>query len=481
MISPLIKLIISALFFSVYLLFYRITPKLGYRLTQLNTPHRSRHCVGAVAIFKLPAPSLTGVSFMSSSSRVPPLIVRLQVLAAIDYAQGNTIRDRIKAVSQKQFVDQQNGRTYQFTWRTIETWLCRYNKHGVTTLDNQTRADKNTQRKIPVAELAEAINEVLPSLTLNKVGKIPKSTLYRCLLEKNYITRKQLSPTTFYRFIRDNDLLNTHTTEKLRTSFAMQYANELWQGDTMYGPSIKQPDGKWKKTFLIAFIDDASRLITHAEFFYRDNTDNMIEAFRAALYKRGKPERLYFDNGANYTSKEILQACVRLDIRLSHAPVRDGAAKGKIERFFRGFRDRFLVVQSEFDSLDHLNDLTQGWIENHYNNQPHSSIQMKPLDRSNLDHHRIHYLSNDAFTEEVFFVEEERKVTKVNVFSINAQKYECPVDLRGKTVQVRYDRNRRDRFIVYFKDQRMGDATPLNLIFNAKQTRSTEHEESHHD
>ncbi len=63
------------------------------------------------------------------------------------------------------------------------------------------------------------------------------------------------------------------------------------------------------------------------------NTENMIEAFRTALYKRGKPERLYFDNGANYSSKEILQACIRLDIHLSHAPVRDGAAKGKIERF----------------------------------------------------------------------------------------------------------------------------------------------------
>ncbi len=413
---------------------------------------------------------------MSTPSKVPPLVIRLQVLAAIDYAQGNTIRDRIKVVSQKRFVDQQSGRTYQFTWRTIETWLCRYNKHGVTTLDKQARSDKNTQRKISVSELAEAINEVLPSLTLNKVGKIPKSTLYRCLLERNYFTRKQLSPTTFYRFIRDNDLLNTHTTEKLRTSFAMQHANELWQGDTMYGPSIQQSHGKWKKTFLIAFIDDASRLITHAEFFYRDNTDNMIEAFRAALYKRGKPERLYFDNGANYTSKEILQACVRLDIRLSHAPVRDGAAKGKIERFFRGFRDRFLVLHSEFESLEQLNQRTQDWIENHYNNHPHSSIQMKPLDRFNLDHSRIHYLANDEFTAEVFFVEDDRKVSNVNVFSIDNQKYECPVDLRGKTIQVRYDRIRRDRYIVYFKDQRMGEASPINLVFNAQQKRQTKGE-----
>ena len=194
----------------------------------------------------------------------------------------------------------------------------------------------------------------------------------------------------------------------------------------------------------------------------------MIEAFRTALYKRGKPERLYFDNGANYTSKEILQACVRLDIRLSHAPVRDGAAKGKIERFFRGFRDRFLVMHTTFNSIDQLNELTQAWIEEQYNAQPHSAIHMTPLDRFNLDHTRIHYLTHDAFTEEVFFVEEDRKVSKVNIFSINSQKYECPVDLREHTVQIRYDRSRRDRFIVYFKGQRMGEATAVNLQFNGQ-------------
>lgn len=422
---------------------------------------------------------------MSTSSRVPPLVVRLQVLTAIDYAKGHTIRERVRAVSEKTFVDQQTGRTYQFTWRTIETWLCRYRKHGVTSLDKQSRSDKNTQRKVQVAELAEAINEVLPYLSRNKVGKIPKSTLYRCLLERRYFTRKQLAPTTFYRFIRENDLLNLETTQKLRSAFAMQHANELWQGDTLHGPGIQQANGQWKKTFLIAFLDDASRLITHAEFFYRDNTDNIIEAFRTALYKRGRPERLYFDNGSNYTSTEILQACVRLDIRLCHAPVRDGAAKGKIERFFRGFRDRFLVMHTGFESLEQLNELTQDWVENHYNVQPHSGIQMKPLDRFTLDHSRIHYLANDEFTEEVFFVEHDRKVTNVNVFSINSQKYECPVDLRGKTIQVRYDRNRRDRFIVYFKGQRMGEATPLNPIFNAKQPRLAKPEDKpeglHHD
>ena len=83
----------------------------------------------------------------------------------------------------------------------------------------------------------------------------------------------------------------------------------------------------------------------------------------------------------------------------------------------------------------------------------------------------------DEFTEEVFFVEETRKVSKVNVFSINNHKFECPVDLRSKTIAVRYDRKQRDRFIVYFKDQRMGEALPLNLYFNAQQPR----QELNHD
>lgn len=134
--------------------------------------------------------------------------------------------------------------------------------------------------------------------------------------------------------MRNHNLLDAATNDKLRLSFAMQFANELWQADTLHGPTVADHNGLLRKTFLIAFIDDASRLITHAQFFFHDNTTSMVNAFRSALFKRGKPQRLYFDNGRNYSSKEILQACVHLDIHLSHAPIRDGAAKGKIERFF---------------------------------------------------------------------------------------------------------------------------------------------------
>ncbi|MDD4976210.1 MAG: DDE-type integrase/transposase/recombinase [Bacteriovorax sp.] len=405
------------------------------------------------------------------ASKKPPLELRLRVLSAVDYAPGDSIVARIKSVSERTFVDEQTRREYKFAWRTISTWLYRFKSKGMTTLDNKTRADKNCYRKVQVSELAEAINEVIPTMGKSKNGTFPRSTLYRLLLKKDFFKRQQLSTSTFYRMLRENDLFDSNVTKKLRLSFAMQFSNELWQADTMYGPSIKQSDGQWRKTFLIAFIDDASRVITHGEFFYRDNAENMIEAFRTALYKRGKPERLYFDNGANYTSKEILQACIRLDIKLSHAPIRDGAAKGKIERFFRGFRDRFLVEHINFETLDELNEKTRDWIENEYNLKHHSGIQMIPIDRFNLDRKRIKFLTDDQYSEEVFFVEEDRKVSKTNVFSINNQKFECPVDLREKNVQVRFDRNRRDRFIVYFGGKRMGDASVLNLYQNANEVR----------
>ena len=412
------------------------------------------------------------------SKRKPPFELRLRVLSAVDYAEGNTLRERIKSVAKRPFTDPLSEHEFRFTWRTISTWLYRHKKHGITTLENQTRSDKGKYRKVQISELAELIQEVLPTLSRNKQGSLPKSVIYRTLLKRDLVCRSQLSPTSFYRMTREHNLLDEKLTRKLRLTFAMQFANELWQADTMYGPAIQQPGGKWKKTFLIAFIDDASRVITHAQFFYRDNTENMIEAFRTALYKRGKPERLYFDNGSNYTSKEILQACVRLDIQLSHAPVRDGAAKGKIERFFRGFRDRFLTQHISFDSLDDLNLKTGDWVENEYNTHYHSGIQMKPVDRFNIDHARIHFLTQDEFSEEIFFVEETRRVSKTNLFSIHSQRYECPVDLREKAIQVRFDRHHRDRFIVYFNEKRMGEALPLDLHFNAIAKRVHTGEES---
>jgi putative transposase len=165
----------------------------------------------------------------------PSLELRLSVIAAVDYAQGNSIRERIKHVSGRTFTDPLSDLQYRFTWRTISTWLYRFKKRGITSVDNKTRSDKNSYRKVQANELAEAINEVLPNLKFNKTGVIPKSCIYRYLLKSSLFQRSQLSQTSFYRMVKENNLLNNESNKKTRRSFAMQFSNEMWQADTMYG------------------------------------------------------------------------------------------------------------------------------------------------------------------------------------------------------------------------------------------------------
>jgi putative transposase len=47
---------------------------------------------------------------------------------------------------------------------------------------------------------------------------------------------------------------------------------------------------------------------------------------------------LLVDNGSIYCSQEITLICARVGCILRHTAVRDAAAKGKIERFFRRVR-----------------------------------------------------------------------------------------------------------------------------------------------
>ena len=265
----------------------------------------------------------------------------MRVLGAIDMAEGKTIAARIKAVSLLTFTDE-DGHARQFTWRTIQTWFTRYQKHGVTVMENKARSDRGKIRKVSLENVLEAIRQVLPKAH----GKTPTlATLYRLCLEEGALTRSPNAPNTFRRIVKQYELLKPDDAceNKVRLAFAKAHANEMWQADTLYGPPV-QHEGAPVQTRLIAFIDDASRVCCHGQFFVAENVDTLIEALRAAFYKRGVPQSLYVDNGSIYSSKEIIQICARVGCLLHHTPVRDGAAKGKVERFFRTVRDQTRIV-----------------------------------------------------------------------------------------------------------------------------------------
>jgi transposase InsO family protein len=402
----------------------------------------------------------------------PSVYLKMRVLGAIDTVQGRTRHERVLNVAAMTFLDE-DGNPRQFTWRTIQTWFYRYKNHGITGMTNQPRKDKGHVRKVTPEELLEAINAAKPHFHNQRTNK---RAFYRFCVEKGLLQPERIAQTTFYRLIREYELLTPEDKDnKKRLAFSMKFVNQLWQGDTMFGPYVDtgMSSGSRKQARLIAFLDDASRVLCHGEFFFEENVDTLVKAIRAAFYKRGVPEQLLVDNGSIYCSQEITLICARVGCLLRHTAVRDAAAKGKIERFFRRVRDQFLVKKLDLSSLETLNRQFTHWVEQDYNATEHDALGMKPIDRFGIDLARVRFLAPSEHTDELFFAEAVRKVKKDNTFSFLGRRYETPVDLRDKEIQLRYDRHRQDTTIVviYYKGQRMGAARLLDAVANGMKRR----------
>ena len=400
----------------------------------------------------------------------PSVYLKMRVLGAIDTALGRTRHQRIHDVAAMTFLDEE-GNPRRFTWRTIQTWFYRYKNHGITGMTNQTRKDKGQARKVTPEELLEALNATKPHFHHQRANK---RALYRFCIEKGLLQPSRIAQTTFYRFIREYHLLAPHDDNNTkRLAFSMKFANQLWQADTMFGPYLDTGASTRKQARLIAFIDDASRVLCHGEFFFEENVDTLVQAIRAAFYKRGVPEQLLVDNGSIYCSQEITLICARVGCILRHTAVRDAAAKGKIERFFRRVRDQFLIQKLDLSSLLALNHQFTHWVENDYNALLHDAIGMKPIDRFGIDLARIRFLPPSEHNDELFYAEAARKVKKDNTFSFLGRRYETPVDLRDQEIQLRYDRHRHDTaaIVIYHKGQRLARARLLDAVANGLQRR----------
>jgi putative transposase len=402
----------------------------------------------------------------------PSVYLKMRVLGAIDTAPGKTRHQRIQHVAALTFLDE-DGNSRQFTWRTIQTWHYRYKNHGITGMTNQPRQDKGHVRKVTPEELLEALNAAKPHFHHHRTNK---RALYRFCIDKGLLQQSRIAQTTFYRFLREYNLLAPQNDDhKQRLAFSMKFANQLWQADTMFGPYLDRGMslGGRQQAKLIAFIDDASRVLCHGEFFFEENVDTLVQALRAAFYKRGVPEQLLVDNGSIYCSQEITLVCARVGCILRHTAVRDAAAKGKIERFFRRVRDQFLVQKLDLSSLEALNRQFTHWVEHDYNGLPHDALGMKPIDRFGIDLTRVRFLSPSEHNDELFYAEATRKVKKDNTFSFAGRRYETPVDLRDREIQLRYDRRRLETtaVIVYHKGQRWGRARLLDAVANGLRRR----------
>jgi len=192
----------------------------------------------------------------------------------------------------------------------------------------------------------------------------------------------------------------------------------------------------------LAFIDDATRAIPQAAFALSENTASFLPVLKQAILRRGLPQRLYVDNGANYRSHHLALVCAKLGIALIHARPYRPQGKGKIERWFKSVRGQLLTRLAPEDtaSLAALNRRLAAWIEGEYHMSPHRGLDgATPLERWAESAAGVRYPEPGLDLDDLFLYEAKRKVQKDRTVSLNGVLYEVDAALVGETLTLRFD------------------------------------------
>jgi transposase InsO family protein len=378
------------------------------------------------------------------------LYARLDEKAAKSYAIPGSNRTRVAA-------------------ETMRGWLRDWHKGGFDALRPKPRADQGRARAIPqpIADLLCCIKEEKPALSVTLV-------IAEAMASSDVPADVTLAPATVHRLLsRRQGLMQKRPQEpttKDRRRFAFEDANELWMSDVMHGPAVTAEGRRKQRSYLIALIDDATRLIPYAAFALAENTAAFLPVLEQAIRRRGVPKRLYVDNGAVYRSHHLALVCAKLGITLIHSRPYVPQGRGKVERWFRTTRLQLLPTLSPDDtaSLDALNRRLWAFVEGEYHQRPHKGLDgQTPLDRWVLASADVRIPGPELDLTQLFLFEEKRKVAKDRTVSLRGVLYEVDALLVGETVTLRFDPTRPARPVeVWHKGRKVEVARPVDAYAN---------------
>lgn len=369
-------------------------------------------------------------------------------------------RSRLLKEKSKQEWDIPSSGRSRISQSSILTWVRRYERSGrrLSSLYPHQRSDKGSFRSLDEETVQTLIN-LRKELKGASLPLILRQAKIRKLLPADF----KVTSATIYRLFRQHGLMDKDSEQEDRRRFEAELPNEIWQSDSMHGPKV-DVEGKLRKTYLYAFIDDMSRLVPHAEFYLTERLDSYIDALRKALSKRGLPRKLYLDNAPAFRSHHLSHSTASLGIALIHSRPYKPEGRGKIERFFKTIRMQLLSVIPEELSLEELNKRLTEWIEKDYHTRTHSSTKETPLSRYLKHIHLIQEAPKDM--DDYFRKQIIRKVYKDRTVSLNGRIYEAPVQLIGKAVTLLYHDHDPSRVEVLFNNTSYGMLVPVDLNIN---------------
>lgn len=343
--------------------------------------------------------------------------------------------------------------------RTIERWYYQFKKGGFDALKPQTRVDFGKPRKgKDVIDQIIILKRNYPRLSATGILK---------MLRESGVTKDQISLSTVNRVV--NSIPKEQINVEPMYRYELEHINEVWCGDSSHGPYLYRDKAK-VKLYIIALIDDASRLITAARLFEADNTVNLLSTMKLAVSKYGKPKRFNFDNGSNYKNAQINIVAARLGIGVHYCRPYNPEAKAKIERWFKTLKTQWMASlrYSEFHSVDEYQSSLNEYVNN-YNNTPHSSLNgLTPMERYLKEADLVKKLDETSL-EKDFLFEIERRVSIDNIIVIDNKEYEVPAVYSSKKVRIKY-LDPKDGVFIIDGDKQI-EIKPLDKKANAKRVR----------
>ncbi len=360
------------------------------------------------------------------------------------YALLEPLVDTYLSESEKREYSRQLCSKLGISERTLRRYLQRFREEGIYTLTRKKRSDAGVLRVFS----DEILKKALQLLEQNSSRSIP---MLMKLLETDEQIASQvrnISPSTLYYHLKEAGYnfknRDKEKPQRMYRRFQAEYPNQLWQGDARHGIPLPNPDNpkKNKMTYLFAWMDDFSRKIMYAKYYWDEKLPRMEDCFRHAVLRWGLPEKVYCDNGRVYVSNHFLLLVTDLEIKKIHHPAYAAWCKGKIEsvmKLLKKFQSE--AVLADFKTIEELNSTLTAWLDVEYDNKIHSSTGEPPNNRfrNNLNAHPPRRIKDIDLFNSLFFWRTEKNVNKFGKIQFNKNSYPIHTLSVGETVELRYD------------------------------------------
>jgi transposase InsO family protein len=357
----------------------------------------------------------------------------------------------------------------RFEPSTMKGWLRKYRHKGLKGLRPKPRADLGRPRRLDDNAM-EAIRVRCKAFPHYSV-----TMLYMSMQADGLLGDPPICYGSLLRIVRRENLLDkTRKRSDARKRYERSEVNELWVCDFMHGPAVKA-DRRRKKAILCAIIDDHTRMIVGHAFAAHETVSSLTVVLKEAFLAFGVPRRLYVDNGPSFSSDLLASACAGAGISLIHSKPYDSPSRGKVERFFRTVRDRFLVTVNEELTLDELNAAFSRWLREDYHHKQHTGIDQRPIDRYHASSARadIRRMAK-AELDEIFLVRHERLVNNDATISFKGDIYEVPAAYIRQRVELRHPVDDPTALWLYDGGQRVASLKLVDARENARTFRPTQ-------